>query len=392
MTPAARVAAAIEILDMIGDGLPAEQVLTRWGRGNRFAGSKDRAAIRDYVFDVMRIRRSAAWHGRAATGRGLMIGLLRTQGIDPATLFTGEGHAPAPLMDYETALPEGEIPQQEAWNLPDWLVTEFAQGLGDLGHKTALILQERAPVSLRVNTEKTDTSGAILMLREAGVEVAQNPLSPTALTVLEGGRKIRNSTAYMDGGVELQDASSQAVVDALPMAARVLDYCAGGGGKALAIAARGNAARGETAVFAHDVDPARMRDLPTRAVRAGTEITALNSSDLAPNGPYDVVLVDAPCSGSGAWRRAPEAKWRLTPEDLERITALQDDILDAASALVKPGGTLAYATCSILPQENGARVAAFLARHGGWQCVWEKTFDITAQGDGFFTAHLTHMP
>jgi len=384
MTPAARVAAAIEILDMIGDGLPAEQVLTRWGRGNRFAGSKDRAAIRDHVFDVLRVRRSAAWLGNAATGRGLIIGLLRLQGIDPATLFTGEGHAPAPLMDHEMQLPEGEMPDADAWNLPDWLTERFAEGLGDAAAETAQKLQGRAPVTLRVNVAKTNTSDAILMLKEAGVEVGENPLSATALTVVEGSRRIRNAPAYMDGFVELQDASSQAVVDALPKAGRVLDYCAGGGGKALAIAARG-----ADAVFAHDIDMGRMRDLPLRAARAEAEITQLEGSDLATFGPYDLVLVDAPCSGSGSWRRAPEAKWRLTPEQLAQTADLQDSILDAAAALVAEGGTLVYATCSILPDENQQRVAAFLARNNGWVCTWEKTFEVSDLGDGFYSAHLT---
>jgi len=384
MTPSARVAAAIEILDMIGDGTPAEQVLTRWGRGNRFAGSKDRAAIRDYVFDVLRTRRSTAWLGRAATGRGLMIGLLRAQGVDPETLFTGEGHAPTPLADYEIDRAEGEMPVADAFDMPDWLMERLVDGWGDQAVTTARILQQRAPVTLRVNTSKTDASGAVLMLQEAGVVVSPNPLSPTALTVLEGARRIRNAPAYLEGFVELQDASSQAVVDALPNAARILDYCAGGGGKALAIAARG-----ADAVFAHDIDAGRMRDLPLRAARAEAEITQLAGGDLATSGPYDVVLVDAPCSGSGSWRRAPEAKWNLTPEGLKRTKHLQDNILDAAMTLVAVDGTLVYATCSVLPEENNARVQAFMTRHSSWRCTWEKTFSVSDLGDGFYTAHLT---
>ena len=384
MTPGARVAAAIEILDMIGDGQAAEQVLTRWGRNNRFAGSKDRAAIRDYVFDVLRIRRSAAWLGRAATGRGLMIGLLRSHGIDPASLFTGEGHAPASLQDYEMALPEGDVPIEDSWNLPDWLVERFAEGLGDAAQEAAIALQGRAPVTLRVNISKTNASAAILMLKEAGIEGVENPLAPHALTVVNGARKIRNAAAYLEGFVELQDASSLAVVDAVPRYVRVLDYCAGGGGKALAIAARG-----ASAVFVHDIDPGRMRDLPLRAARADAEITQLGGGDLARSGPYDVVLVDAPCSGSGSWRRAPEAKWRLRPEDLAETVALQDRILDEASTLVAKGGTLAYATCSILPEENRARVDAFVQRHPEWTCRWDRSFAVTEWGDGFYTAHLT---
>lgn len=384
MTPAARVAAAIEILDMVGDGTPAEQVLTRWGRANRFAGSKDRAAIRDYVFDVLRQKRSAAWLGGAGTGRGLMIGLLRAQGVDPETLFTGEGHAPQPLMEYEVTAPEGAVPADDAMNLPDWLAESFRNSLGDKAEATAHLLQSRAPVTLRVNTAKTNVSDAVLMLSEVGVQTVPNPLSPTALTVTEGPRKIRNAAAYLEGYVELQDASSQAIVDGLPAASRVLDYCAGGGGKALALAARG-----ADAIFAHDAEPARMRDLPLRAARAEAEITQLTTSELARSGPYDLVLVDAPCSGSGSWRRAPEAKWRLTPEQLAQTTALQDRILDEAAELVAQGGTLAYATCSILQDENAARIEAFLARHPAWTCDWQKTFDVNDLGDGFFVAHLT---
>jgi 16S rRNA (cytosine967-C5)-methyltransferase len=222
------------------------------------------------------------------------------------------------------------------------------------------------------------------MLQQAGITAEPNPLSQTALRVVSGSRKVRNSPAYRDGFVELQDASSQAVVDALPQAVRVLDYCAGGGGKALAIAARSG-----IQVFAHDVDPARMGDIPARAARAGAQITPLDGSALARQAPFDLVLVDAPCSGSGSWRRAPEAKWRLTPEQLEQTMALQDRILDAASALVGEGGMLAYATCSILSAENIDRVDAFIARHPHWDCIWSRHFAVSDLGDGFFTAHLT---
>jgi 16S rRNA (cytosine967-C5)-methyltransferase len=312
-----------------------------------------------------------------------MIGLLRGQGLDPATFFTGEGHAPAPLLEHETAAPQGEMPQADAWNLPDWLAAQFAADLGEDAARTALELQGRAPVTLRVNTVKTNASDAIFMLQSAGIETVGNRLAPSALTVTSGSRKLRNSPAYLEGFIELQDASSQAVVAALPEAGRVLDYCAGGGGKALGIAARGG-----VTVFAHDMDPARMGDIPARAARAGAQITRLEQSGIASEAPFDLVLVDAPCSGSGSWRRAPEAKWRLTVQQLEQTMALQDRILDAASALVGAGGTLVYATCSILTSENSARVEAFLARHPHWQCIWSKTFPVSDLGDGFFTAHL----
>lgn len=164
---------------------------------------------------------------------------------------------------------------------------------------------------------------------------------------------------------------------------RVIDYCAGGGGKALALAADTG-----RQVFAHDIDPGRMADLPARATRAGATITPLAGNEVAETAPFDVVLCDAPCSGSGAWRRAPEGKWTLTAERLAALIDLQDDILDRAASLTAPGGTLAYATCSVFRVENEDRTAAFIARHPGWRCTFERRFDVGPEGDGFYTAHL----
>ena len=222
------------------------------------------------------------------------------------------------------------------------------------------------------------------MLQEDGVETQPNPLAEAALTVTEGARRIRNSRAFAEGYVELQDAASQAVVAALPTGGRVLDYCAGGGGKALALAMDGT-----RQITAHDIDPRRMGDLPARATRAGAEIAIADTAQVHANAPYDLVLCDAPCSGSGAWRRAAEGKWTLTPVRLSELTEIQDSILDDAAPLVAPGGTLAYATCSLFRAENEDRVTAFLARHSGWQMGKVERFDVTSEGDGFFVAQLT---
>ena len=185
------------------------------------------------------------------------------------------------------------------------------------------------------------------------------------------------------GDVELQDAASQAVVAALPEAERMLDYCAGGGGKALAMAARRDAT-----VFAHDIDPRRMVDLPARADRAGATVRQVTTDELDGAGPFDVVLCDAPCSGSGSWRRSPEGKWTFTAGRLEELTQIQDKILDYAATLTARNGTLAYATCSVLHSENEDRASAFLARNPDWRQVFTKRFHVDAQGDGFFTAHF----
>ncbi|WP_425082762.1 RsmB/NOP family class I SAM-dependent RNA methyltransferase [Ruegeria profundi] len=384
MTPAARVQASIEILDQILDGAPVEKALTGWARRSRFAGSKDRAAVRDHVFSALRCKRSFAALGGAETGRGLMIGSLRAAGQAPDTLFTGERHAPAPIEASEQG--RGFVSLAEQFDIPDCLWPRFSASLGDAATDAAAALQSRAPVHLRVNLLKTDVEGAARALAADGVQTDLHPACETALTVIEGARKVAQSWAYLDGLVELQDAASQAVVAALPLkpGLRVLDYCAGGGGKSLALAAH----RG-VEVFAHDINPRRMQDLPNRADRAGVRVTCVETAELAGFAPFDIVLVDAPCSGSGSWRRAPAGKWALTEERLIELTKLQRAILGEVAALVHPKGLLAYATCSMLQDENAQVVESFVSENPDWIATLERNWRITDGVDGFFTAHLT---
>lgn len=380
MTPAARIAAAIEILDRIQDGVPAEKALTTWARQSRFAGSKDRAVIRDHVFDVLRCKRSAAAAGGADTGRGLMIGLLRLQEADLDTVFTGEGHAPAPLGAHDPVPVMAS--QTQALDLPDWLWPEWQRSLGDKAAEVANAQRTRAAVFLRVNLLRTDVAGAQTALAADGIITRIHPLSDTALEVTEGARKVAQSVAYRDGLVELQDAASQAVITSIPDRnyQTILDYCAGGGGKSLALAARF-----KMPVTAHDAHAQRMKDLPDRAVRAGAKINILKA--LEPG--YDLVLTDVPCSGSGAWRRQPEGKWRLTEEMLVDLTQVQSEILRKAKDLVAENGVLSYATCSVLKAENDDRIDAFLEENAGWICLARRQFLPQDGGDGFFAAHLT---
>ncbi len=385
MTPAARVQAAIDILDEIATGKPAEQALTGWARRSRYAGSGDRAAIRDHVFDVLRARASLAVLGGGADGRRLMLGLLRDQGRDPDAVFSGARFAPAPLTAAERAAlpdPATGLPP----DVPGWLIPDLNRSLGDRMPAVVAALRRRAPVHLRANLRKTTVPDAAAALRKDGIETVPHPASETALEITEGQRKLRQSAAYLDGLVELQDAASQAVTDLLPLrpGQQVLDYCAGGGGKALAMAVHA-----DVRVDAHDIAPERMKDIPVRAQRAGVSVRCLPTDRLA--GPYDVVLCDAPCSGSGAWRRSPDAKWRLTPDRLAELTAIQDQVLDRGAALVRPGGTLAYATCSLLDAENRDRVQVFLSRTPGWSVVLDRHWRPDAGTDGFYTAHLTRQ-
>ncbi|WP_374301706.1 RsmB/NOP family class I SAM-dependent RNA methyltransferase [Paracoccus sp. (in: a-proteobacteria)] len=373
MTPGARISAAIEILDRILAGQPAEQALLRWSRASRFAGSGDRAAVRDLVFDALRRRNSHAALGGALTGRGLMIGGLMAAGRDPAALFTGQGHAPEPLAEGEgmgTASGVSDIP---AWVQPLWDAS-----LGDLSNDVATAMQERAPVWLRVNPVKATPDDAMGALAEDGIAAEPDPRLPTALRVTENERRLSQGRAYRDGLVELQDLSPQLACAALPVGPgmRVLDYCAGGGGKTLAVAGR---AEGLTMV-AHDADPARMRDLPGRAERAGVKVRL----DTDPAGSFDLVIADVPCSGSGTWRRTPDAKWRLTQASLEQLLALQAAILRRAAGHVRPGGCLAYMTCSVLAPENDAQAKAFLQDSPDFSQVSRHLWTPLDASDGFF--------
>jgi 16S rRNA (cytosine967-C5)-methyltransferase len=384
VTPGARIAAAIEILDLWLGGEPAERALTNWARAHRFAGSGDRATIRDHVFDAIRCRRSFAALGGAETGRGLMLGALRAAGADPATLFTGEGHAPAPLAGDERspAPPPGD--PLVALDCPDWLAPQLRQSLGEDFAPVMAILRTRAPVFLRANAARATRKAAAQALEGEGIATRPHPLSPTALEVTANARGVKASRAFREGLVELQDAASQAVADALlPLApgAQVLDYCAGGGGKALALAAQG------ARVSAHDADPRRMVDIPARAARAGVRIDIVAPEALGAR-LFDAVLVDAPCSGSGAWRRQPEAKWRLDPTRLDALGALQAGVLRGAARHVRPGGRLLYATCSLLAAENGEIVARFLAETPGFAPESERRLTPRDGGDGFYIARM----
>ena len=387
MTPAARVAAAIEILDDWLAGAPAEKLLTTWARTHRFAGSKDRAAIRDHVFEAIRCRRSFVALGGAETGRGLMIGALRAAGRDTGEVFTGEGFAPAGLAPGEDAGPGlAALPEDVRLDCPDWLAPDLRASLGEAFAEVMAMLRHRAPVFLRVNLARGAGAEAQAALAAEGIETHPHPLAPAALEVVDGARRVQGSAAYRDGLVELQDVASQAVVTALGVAPgmRVLDYCAGGGGKTLALAAEG------AEVAAHDVDPKRMRDLPARAARAGVTARILAPGDVAGAGPFDLIFADAPCSGSGAWRRAPEGKWRLTRARLDALVAVQAQILDEIAVLAGPGGRIAYATCSLLEAENGGQIRAFLDRHPGWRCDLKRRFTPLDGGDGFFVATMSH--
>lgn len=393
MTPAARLSAAIEVIGTIlADRRPAADVLKDWGRAHRFAGSGDRAALSSLVYDALRRRASAAYlMGEAAgeeTPRGIVLGMLKLgRGLDIdaiSALCDGSRFAPAPLTDAERArLTDATLDGAPAYvrgDYPEWLDAPLAAVFGEARDAEGAALAERAPLDLRVNSVK----GAI---DKAQQQVAHlNPVpgqwSPLTLRIaLEADGKAPPLTAepaYLKGLVEIQDEGSQiaAILAAPPRGGQVLDLCAGGGGKTLELAAlMDNAGQ----LYAYDDDLRRLAPIHERIQRAGIHNVQVRSpkgrgperadvlADLT--GRMDLVLVDAPCTGTGTWRRNPDAKWRMRPGALTERIKEQAEILDTAAPFVKPGGRLAYVTCSLLDEENVAQIRAFTARHPAFRVI-----------------------
>jgi 16S rRNA (cytosine967-C5)-methyltransferase len=391
VTPGARLAAVIELLEAFEAGeAPADRLVAAWGRRSRFAGSKDRAAVADRFYDCLRRRRSLAWAAGGESARAAVIGAVLAEGGDPAALFTGEGHAPPPLDAPERAAlgaPRPAPPDPVRLDYPDWLDGALRAGLGGRFEAAMAALGRRAPLDLRVNRLKATVAEARAALAAEGIEAAPAPHAPHGLRAAAGA-PVAASRAFAEGLIEPQDAASQAA--AALAAARpgetVLDFCAGGGGKTLALAAE-MANRGR--LIAHDADPGRMRDLPSRAARAGARVeTAIPGGLAGLAGRCDLVVVDAPCSGSGAWRRDPGAKWRLTPARLAALAELQPRLIVEAATFVRPGGRLLYATCSLLAAENGEALARALPALAGRSPARRATLTLTPDlgADGFFAA------
>ena len=439
-----RIAAAIEVLtDITNQHTPVTDALRDWGKSHRFAGSKDRSFIGNIVHDALRQKSSIAWRmGFAdlseASPRAITLGTMgfvwdySTDEISAA--FADDGHSPSALTEAEIEALSGahDLSLAPDWvraDVPEWLWPAFDGNFGEDAIAEGIALATRPPLDLRVNTLKSTREQALAALTEFGAQPAT--LSPIGIRIPAKPKEgrlptIQPEAIYQTGGVEIQDEGSQIaaiLVNAQP-GESVLDYCAGGGGKSLAMA---GAMNNEGKIYAFDIDKRRLAPLYQRALSAGADMIELRPpsqsagkgqgasvlSDL--KGKMDRVLIDAPCTGTGTWRRKPDAKWRLSEESLERRMNEQAKVLDQAADYVRDSGYLIYVTCSVLAEENEAPVYAFLEANKAFQIVsagevWEDTFlkeagqplsvdgasvtltPATMGTDGFFFAVMEKIP
>lgn len=387
MTPAARLQAAIEILGA-DSAQPVDRYLKAWFRDHRFAGSKDRRAITEQVYAIHRRHAHFAHRMRSDAPRALVIAALLANGEDPEIFFTG-GYGPAPLTDSERAVIAAAAVSLPSWasgEYPQWLEAELLRAFAERLPDEMQAFQERAPVDLRVNTLKSDRDMVVAALRSDGL--ACDPLAdlPDAVRC-PAEISLTTHPLYEAGAFEIQDVSAQKAVSlcAASPGMRVLDLAAGAGGKSLALAA---AMQNRGEIVACDIRGAALFELERRAARAGATNIRTHILGELPSGPFDLVLLDAPCSGSGTWRRQPELKWRLTPEQLSSRMALQDSLLAQAATVAQE--RLVYATCSILPCENQDRVEAFLSAHPMFRRAAPDFHASPAStaSDGFYAAFL----
>lgn len=393
MRPGARIAAAIEVLDaIVNRHLPVATALADWGKAHRFAGSGDRNAIGGLVYDALRRRASIAWAMESDEPRALALGAampaLAMSADEVVAACDGENHAPAPLSDTEKKGLTRPLDGAPGWvraNVPEWLWANFEKTFGAGAIVEGAAMAQRAPADIRVNALKATREKVLKALASFGA--VETPLSPLGVRVPppQGPQRTPNlqaEAAFQAGWCEIQDEGSQIAAALTGAGARkqVLDLCAGGGGKTLAMA---GAMQNTGQIYAYDEDRNRLKPIFERVKRAGVRnVQILRGGDrdaLLALGPrFDVVLIDAPCTGTGTWRRRPEAKWRVKPANLAERQKQQRQVLADAAGLVKPGGRLVYVTCSLLDEENGQQIAEFLATNAGFSPlpfadVWRET-------------------
>jgi len=407
-----RIAAAIEIVEGLNNRIrPVSLALKEWGQANRFAGSKDRAAIGNLVYDVMRKRLSHEYSMQSNSGRSLVLSaVIRDWEVsikELETAFASDNYAPEQISKDEEKLlsanPLANAPEHIQANIPKWLEEEFRSSLGKNWLDEASALSERPPLDMRVNSLKTTAEKVTKSLDRFAVEPANIATQGLRIAAGSGPARIANISAdeaYLKGLVEIQDQGSQLVSSLSNVKAgeQVLDYCAGAGGKTLALAAL---MENKGQIFAHDIDRNRLAPIFDRLKRAGVRNVQVRSpqKNALDNlvGKMDKIVVDAPCSGSGTWRRHPDARWRLSEEQLEKRCTEQAQILREAKEFLHPGGELIYITCSLLPKENLQQIEAFIKDNKDFDSIdpkarWSEIFPNAKQQPIFDKRGMTLTP
>lgn len=436
MTPGARLQTVIELHERVrANAKPADQTLHDYLRTRKFIGSKDRRAITDMVFGLLRHHARLSWWvqktGMPDTGRAfvllwLAIGVGKTR-QDIAALFDGAGYAPASLTRFENDIIDDyagldfmpdDMPRDVRLECPSWAFADVEKQFGAKVDDELNALMDEAPLDMRVNTLKADRDSVLKKLRAPDFDARPTPFSPLGLR-LAGRPAFSAHPLYRDGVIEVQDEGSQmlALLCGVKPGEAVVDFCAGAGGKTLALAAQ---MQNKGRIWACDIEELRLDNCRKRLRRAGVHCVTTQLLDderddwvKKHKGKADCVLIDAPCSGVGTWRRNPFSRWQSIGPDLKQLVTIQADILESAARLVKSGGRLVYATCSVLWRENQGQVEKFMAAHPEFRVVplsdmWAKTGFDTPDGlnlsshmlqmspgrhgtDGFFIAVLKRL-
>ena len=379
--------ATIDILDLYLSSFKLEAALKSWSNKNRFAGSSDRRHIRNITFDIIRQKNSCAFVGGGLSGRQLVMGYLILKDIDLSSIFTGLNYAPQEITKSERKFLSlsYDIKKVNELDCPTWLLPIIKNSLSENFNTYLNLMRSRALVQLRINKQKTCRKSVLNFLKNEKIEVAPNSLVSSGINVLNGAHKILRSSVFLDGLIEFQDVGSQLVSQLIEIEEgdQVLDFCAGSGGKTLAVASEAN----KVAYYsAWDENFNRMDDLENRANRAGIKIRKLLNKPV--HNIYDKVIVDAPCSGSGAWRRSPQGKWDLSLDKLMQYIDIQKRLILDGFKLLKPGGQVIYITCSVLDVENEKLIKELVLAEGTFYEKKMLNLLPTVQNDGFFAAIL----
>ena len=393
----ARAKAAIEILDNFLKGSNLNNTFEEWSKNNKFAGSGDREKIRDIVFDILRVRNTLeaplGHHKIAESGRSLMVSYILFKSIEIEDIFTGSKYGPPELNNNEQKMKEKFVLIKNKffnnqYNIPAFLVEDLKHSLSEKFENIMSVLGNRAPTFIRVNIKKTNLFSVSEKLKNEGITSEVCLESRQGLKILSNFRRVKMTKMFQEGLFEFQDLNSQKVIEDCNLVnqTKFLDFCAGAGGKTLCLA---SLRKGKGDFYAYDINKSKLEKLKVRAKKAGIKIGIIKKKDFSQvRYKFDCVILDVPCSGSGAWRRNPQQKWRITQKKINDLTRLQFILLQQAKNFLQNNGKLIYITCSFLRTENERIIEKFLYENPFFSIVKQKNYYPSEDGDGFYCAEL----